>query len=622
MKEGTLLMLDGERHMIKSRIFILTSLMVLSAFLPAPVVSGARGTQRPLQGTQVWDTQSPFVSEANLADRARWKAVSSLLVDNERYTFKGDAVVENQHVTAVFISVKGRVSVYSKADSNERMVELVPLELKGKPARITGCTLIRNTDDETALEVTFSGVGAGDKLSAVFSFGGKEIVAIEPARNMKGISLLSSIEYGVVPAFIGDDLVFDAREYPSLSTLHVPCDSLFLGLLKGHNDMLVVTWPEGKQKMRLVLDNVAGDRLIESADFDNDGKSIYLALLHAPGIWHKEELKPSYLEKDVVIDWARPFRAKWKTQLLEAGIRTTFRFRESKEEIWRAAIGYYTYPVWFEGEKAFYRLGKKIPPRGDSLIYYLEGTDASEWPASAVDILKQTLDKETCDRKLALRGRAKLDFVRPVSQIDPNDRTRHAARGSRPVATCPVTQSLTSIFKAGQEQDRRDDVEAGVEDMMYFVTQHRRRIERYMTFSRDMMVFLKQEEKSKPDLRSFIGEMEAVVHEIPQEYDRVKDNIKDLDYAAGLAQQTKALARERRSKNLEAFLDLGQKWRSMGGAQDDLIREFHTMTRKLFQKAGYGCAGLPDALEISQEIRRRCKECLSNPSTYEIWADY
>ena len=101
-----------------------------------------------------------------------------------------------------------------------------------------------------------------------------------------------------------------------------------------------------------------------------------------------------------------------------------------------------------------------------------------------------------------------------------------------------------------------------------------------------------------------------------------EDNIKDLDYAAQLARQTEALAREKRAENLKAFTDLGQKWRAMGGAQDDLIRVFHTTTRKLFQKAGYGCSDLPDALEIAREMRKRCKECLSNPSSYEIWADY
>ena len=608
--------------MIKSRVFILVSLIVLSAFLLAPVVSMAKGAQGQLQSTQVWDTQAPFAGEVNLADRVGWKVIDSSQSDHARYPFKGDAIVENQHVTVAFCSARGRVSIYSKADSSEKTVEFVPLELKGKPAKITDCTLIRNTGAETALAASFSGGGPEGKLSAVFSFGGREIVAIEPAKAMKGISLLSTIEYGIVPGFLGDDLVFDAREYPATSALHVPCDGLFVGLLKGRNDMLVVTWPEGAQKMKLVSDSRAGDRLVECVDFDNDGASIYLALLHAPNIWHQEELKPTYLEKDVTMDWTRPFPAKWKTQLLEAGVKTTFGFRDSRKEIWRAAIGWYVYPVWFEGDKAYFHLGKKIPPRGDALIYCLEGTGASGSHVSAVDILKETLDRETCDRKLALRSRKPLDLVRPVSSIDSSDSAKRPAYRSRAVATCAVTQNLTSIFEAGEEVVRQDEVKAGVEDMVYFIAQHRRRIETYTEFARDMKEFLRRAGQNKPDLRPFLGQMEAIAQEIPQEYDRVKDTIKDLGYAAQLAQQTEALARERRPKNLEAFTDLGQKWRSMGGAQDDLIREFHTTTRKLFQKAGYGCSDLPDALEIAREMRKRCKECLSNPSSYEIWADY
>ena len=424
-----------------------------------------------------------------------------------------------------------------------------------------------------------------------------------------------------MPDFIGDDLIFDADMYPLMDTLHVPCDTFLLGLLKGRDDMLVVTWPEGKQKMRLVLNSGADDRLVESVDFDNDGKPVYLALLHAPGIWHKEELKPSYLERDIVIDWKRPFPAKWKTHLLEAGVKTTFRFRESKKEIWRAVIGYYTYPVWFEEQRAFFHLGKKIPPTGDSLIYYLESDRVSSSPTSAVDIFKQTLD-EACKRELALRSRTNLDLVRPDSHIDPEDLAQHAARGSCPVSTCAVTQRLESIFEAGQEQQRREYIEAGIEDMMYFLTQHRKRIDKYMDFTHDMTEFLKQEEKHRSPLEPYIDEMQKIVQQIPQEYDRLKDIVKNLRYAAELAQQTVALAQEKRPKNLEIFSDLGQKWRTMGGAQDDLVREFHTITRKLFQETGYGCVGFPEAMQAAEEIRKWCRECLRNPSTYEIWPDY
>ncbi len=341
------------------------------AFWAAPTVSGRRRVERPLINTLIWDTQSAFVDQVDVRDRANWKVVvdagnQSLPYYGREYSFQGDVVVENEHLAAVFWSRKGRVVIYSKTDLSKKRVEFAPLQLKGKRASITNCRILQNTGDEAAVEISFSAKETEDNLSAVFSFDMTKIVDIKPSENMKGISLLGPIEYGVIPDFIADDLIFDPGKYPSMTTLQIPSGNLFLGLLKGQNNMLVVTWPKGKQQMRLVLDNEQpGPRLIESIDFDNDGKSIYLALLDAPGIWHKEELRPSYLEKDVAINWKRPFPAKWMTQLYEDGVKTTYRFGESKESIWRVIIGYYTYPVWFEGENTFYRLGKKIPPKLD-----------------------------------------------------------------------------------------------------------------------------------------------------------------------------------------------------------------------------------------------------------------
>jgi len=320
-------------------------LFVLSLGRPAPAASAGIGAPQAAPETLLWDTQTPVVDEAGLKDRGHWKVVPGSGSDQAAYAFGGDAVVENQHVTAVFCSRRGRVSIYSKADPGQKKVEVVPPELKGRPTRITRCTIRRNTGAATVLEISFSGAAGTDDLSAVFSFRGRESVAVEPAGKMRGISLLSPMEYGIVPSFIGDDLVFDARQYPALDTLHAPGDTFFLGLLPGRDEMLVVTWPEGEQKIRLVLGQGADGRRVESFDCDNDGKAIHLALLHAPGIWHREELKPAFMERDVTLGWKRPFPAKWRTQLLEAGVRTTFRFRESKKDIWRAVLGYYPYPV-------------------------------------------------------------------------------------------------------------------------------------------------------------------------------------------------------------------------------------------------------------------------------------
>ena len=116
--------------------------------------------------------------------------------------------------------------------------------------------------------------------------------------------------------------------------------------------------------------------------------------------------------------------------------------------------------------------------------------------------------------------------------------------------------------------------------------------------------------------------MEAITEEILQEYDRQKENIKTLEYADELAVRTKALTEKEDPEKLPACLELGKKWRGMGGPQDYLLGKFHSLTRKLFQEAGYGCVNQPEAVAIAEEIRRRCTNCLRNPDSYEIWADY
>jgi len=600
-----------------------TLILLLATSAGASAAQGSEDTANTL----IWDTLSPFVETVDFRDRSSWKPVPADLLTLEldplaafsdpgyygrEYDFKGDAIVENEHLTAVFWSGKGKVVIYSTADSNEKRMEFVPLQLKGKPASITSCSILQNTGDEAALEVSFSAQKTKENLSAIIAFSKSEIVEIKPAENMKGISILGPIEYGIVPSFIGDDLIFNPGEYPSMNTLCVPSENLFLGLLKGENNVLVVTWPQGKQQMKLVLGNEQREtRLIESVDFSNDGKSMYLALLGAPGIWHKEELMPSYLERDVAINWKRPFSAKWVTQLYEGEVKTTFKFRESElKRIWRGVIGSYSYPVWFSGENAFYRLGKKIPPKAESIIYCLERKNTPVSVSTPVDIMKGTLGRQTCDTILDVAGR-KL-------------RTHHrrGRQGIRRAATCGCTAAIQVVFEAGEEAEKKEYVSEAVDDMVYFVTRHMERINEYQDFAGNMIEFLNLTRKSSPDLQPFLDSMESIAQEIIREYNRQKENIKTLEYAHELSRKTKALTRKNDPGNLATYMDLSKKWREMGGAQDNLLTQCHTLTRKLLQEAGYGCVHQDKAVEIAEQIRIRCRRCLRNPDGYEIWPDY
>jgi hypothetical protein len=567
----------------------------------------------------LWDTGSRAGDVFHVENKAGWKAVppNLLLLEADplksssdpgyygrEYTFQGDAVVENSYLTAMVWSSQGRVVVSSKSS---------PFQVgNSKFKAITRCTVLQNTGDDVALGVTFSTGDKGGDATAVLVFGKTPIIEIKPAETMKGITLGSLIAYGVLPGFVGDDLILSGGQYPSDNTLSVPCENVFLGLLQGESSVLVMTWPKGKQQMRLGLGQPRQEgRFIESIDFDNDGQSVYLALLDAPRIWHREPLGVSYLEKDVVSKWKRPFPAKWVTQLLEGDVKTTYTFREAPAgTIWRGVAGMYNYPIWFNGDATWYHLGKKVLPKGESIVYFLEGQDTPASILTPVDIMKDTLGRQTCDSILDLAGQ-KL-------------RTHHrrGADGIRRACTCGCTEAIEAVFKAGQEIEKKEYIEGAVGDMVYFVTRHMERLNEYRAFADDMTKFLRAAASSQPELKAYLDGLLQIVQRIPDEFGVQKENIKSLEYADELSQKTLALLQKKDPKNLQTCLNLGKDWRGMGGAQDGLLAECHMIVRQLFQEASYGCLNQPKAVDVAREIRNRCRQCLRNPDGYEVWANY
>jgi hypothetical protein len=586
----------------------------------------------------LWDTSAPLSEAFTTADRATWKAVPRDLLDLEadpptaksdpgfygrEYTFKGDAVVETRSLTALFWSAKGRVVFYARGATGvsgggtqdnplmgTKRVEVYPLGATTKPMTIRRVSVLHNTGDELAVEAGFSAEGALE-VTEVFVFDRSQVVEIKPAGNSKRIGISGEIAFGIVPSFVGDDLIYSAADYPEAKTLSIPSESFFIGLLKGEQNELVMTWPKGKQQVTLRPGiQPSEERLMDSVEFANDGQSLYLAMLSAPGIWHKEALKPDYLEKDVTIQWKKPFAAKWKTQLGEAGVKTTFTFRTAKQEVWRGVPGSYTYPVWFDGEAVCYHLGKKVPPQGNSLIYSLEAQDTPASISTPADILKATLGRQASDTILDLAGR-KL-----------NTHHRRGGEGVRRACTCGCTEAIQKVFEQREEVAKQDYIAGAVDDMIYFVHQHVERIEHYRAFVDDLIPFLQASATASPDLKPYVENLEQIARQIPEECSAQRENMKSLAHADDLARQTLALARKSDTNNLKAYMELLGAWREMGGAQDYVVARCHEIVRNLCQQAGYGCVSQPKAVALAEEVRARCRACLGNPDGYEIWADY
>jgi hypothetical protein len=533
------------------------------------------------------------------------------------YAFKGDAVVENQNVLAVLENATGRLTLYSSIDgakdgsgptSPVKVLELsanLPKEDSGGAVKVE---ILRNGEDEVVLRIVFLSV---PQCAVVFGFDRTRIVDVRPSGRLKHFSLSAPLEQVVIPSFIGDDLIYGAQGKESGDHLSLPSENLLVGLLRGEATEWVMTWPKGNQRVELRLGaETSGHRLLESVEFENGEQPFYLAALAAPGIWHEEALSAAFLEKDKAIDWKKPFPARWKTQLLEEGLKTSFAFRDSPGEIWRGVAGSYNYPVWFDGDQAFYHLSKKVQPRGESLIYFLEGQGTPASVLTPAEMVKSTLGRPMSDAILDVEGR-KL-------------RTHHrrGGEGVHRACTCGCTEAIQAVFEAGEEVSHKEDIKGDLEDMVYFVHRHVERIEEYQRFAEEMVRYLETNKSKAPELSEYLEGLEQTVRQIPQECTVQKENMKSFAFADDLVRRTLALTEKKDPENLKSYMELLKEWRAMGGAQDYVVAQCHNITRKLAQEAGYGCAGRPEAVILAEEIRTRARLCLRNPDGYEIWGDY
>lgn len=603
---------------------VLLALAVL-AFNRAPHGRAAETTPN----LSVWDTQTPLADSAEVTDRTGWTLVPGDLLRLEAnpgkasadpgyygraFHFTGDAVVENRAYTAVVRPATGRVTLFAKPalasdPASLRVIDVIAVAKAGAGSVANGgrCRLVLQAADQIVLELEPAESEKSDR-SVRLAFDATGIVEFRPGKELGLMRLAGRIDRVVVPGWVMDDLVYGPAIAPTATTLHLPAENALLGLLAGGQALLEMSWPPGHQQVRAV--RAAGAPSFDAIEFAPEGQPFFLAAVNVPGIWHREELKLAYLEKDVALGWERPFPARWKTQLLETDTRTTFTFRDASGPVWRGVAGSYDYPVWFDGAKGMFHASKKVPPKGEALIYFLEGESTPAGLLTPSDMVKATL------------GRALAE-----SLLDPSGRSlrthhRRGGEGVRRACTCGCTEAIQAIFEAGQEVTRKKDIRGDIDDMIFFVRQHVERIGEYRTAAEELLRTLDTRGQAAPNLAGYVDPLRELIRQIPQECTVQQENMKSLAYADELAVKTMALTARNDTNNPAAFKKLLDDWRGMGGAQDYVVARCHMLTRRIFQEAGYGCAEHPEALAVAQEVRARCRRLLRNPDGYEIWANY
>src|SRR5205814_8960279 len=131
-----------------------------------------------------------------------------------------------------------------------------------------------------------------------------------------------------------------------------------------------------------------------------------------------------------------------------------------------------------DGEHAFNHLSKKVPPKGESVVSFLEGQNTPVAVSTPADIIKETLGRQMSDSILDPTGR-KL-------------RTHHRRGGDgvHRACTCGCTEAIQAVFEAGEECAKTNYVAEALDDMIFFVERHVERIEEYRSFADGLIKFL------------------------------------------------------------------------------------------------------------------------------------
>ena len=538
----------------------------------AALVTGEAHSAEPRAAA--WDTCKRFSSGSiDLSSRDGWQPVAP--GTSAHYVFKGDAVMENDRLQVLFSAGCGGALVYSRSDvgKERRRMSLIPLSAKGAECgTITSLRITENTGDEVTLEVSSRSPG-GESVRTSFSLGpARSFVKVAPAENAAALRVVARARFAVMPDFFGDDTVFDPRRSPG-ERLFVPAENFLLSFTGEGNTILMSVWPAGDQEVQAVIGGQGEDRFFEALEISFDKKSLWLAVLDAPGIWHSKVLEDaSCVDRDIGTGWNRPFEARWRGDFRLAGRTDSWEFASQRRD--RASVvpfGNIVWPFWFNRDEAMIRLANK-DYLGVALIYPLERARSTPLAVlTPVDMLRETLGTGPCEYILDREGLG--------------TRSPGGSRTLVSTGVCNTTGVMQHFFELRLECKERRLVEDLAEDVLAFNVTVRQRLEEYRASARQMTQLSNEARKSNPGVKPVAERVEALEKRLDQIFKERLPAMKTPEQGLELVQKVKELTREEDPENLGKYLVLAAQLRGLAGTQDSLAgvfrAEIHLFRREM-----------------------------------------
>jgi hypothetical protein len=591
----------------------MVTLRTLAAILIGSVCLPGLGTSRAADDeaatrTVLWDTRSTGDGTGvDFAARKNWQRVSP---DAAAKPLAGDVVIENERIAVVFCRRSAGPLLCPKplpAEAKD-IARLVAIAPGGQPAvSLTGIEVRKQDEDEVVLDVSARTQG-GQAIRMAYTLArGHVFVECKPIDSAAAIAVESATRFAVIPDFFGADMVFDARAYPQ-PRLAIPPENFVLNLLEGGNTIVMTVWPSGNQEAELVLAGAGEDRRITATRITCDSKSLYVAALHAPGIWLERRLREPYADQDIALGWKKPFQARWRANFCRQRRSDSWDFQDRRENAWMYLYGPIVWPCWFSDESGFVRLSRKfLQVKGPmDLVLVYPSDRKKDTPLTAftpVDVVRETLGTGPCEYVLDREG---------LHGRSANTGRKNFGRG-----VCDTTTPIEYFFITGLEARESalighlvDDIEADIRAINARVLEFRR-------FGKELAEWSAARRLEASPAAPLLDQADNCAKEIEALYQEKLPTIKDPAHSAQVGQRIKDLTARTDPEDLGECKTLTYDLRDVAGTQHRMVGDYRVMVKRLRQEVGSLGAQDPATVKTAEGIRKLAAQVLRNKYSVE-----
>jgi len=586
----------------------------------------------------VFDTAAPsdkpLTGEA-VAARTGWTAVPE---GNAAYVFKGDAVLQNDRLAVVLRRGARGAEVYSLGTKGlwTQRATLAPVAQASVPAAPAPTPAAKDAGDVrldavavASIDPSAAAVDAefrtadGGKVRLRYGLAlGQAFVRTDSLKSAAALRVEAPCRFLILPDFFADDIVIDAADIP-VAAADLPSENFLLQLV-GDGDAVVMTVSTFRDEdVRVGLSGQGAGRRIDKSviRYGPDGKT-WVAVLEAPGIWHRRDVTRADTGNVVGLDWKAPFPAHWRMDW-----RKSDRLVDSWEVVaqrqggdyekpglfgepstipadrsrWTTVLGTFKYPCWIDRQGQGWMQPLKsgvVRFEGPAILYPVNRVRSTPLDVfTMADIARATLGVGPCEYILDVEGQGQSYKGR---------------------ATCATRDALRAIYEAKQQKARRAEIERILQDVMVFVRHIRGRIDGYVDFGHKTLIYVNEQKNADPALAEFAGQMEPLLRAIDGYYEKRRTEIRTPEYVQGLTDKFRSTLLDYEGPDaLDKCKEITAAIVEVGGNQDELAGECRMAVKIIRQRAGLAMATDPRAAKVAEEIRARTQQVLRNAAGHE-----